>query len=589
MAPVFEGEVIDHDSERQPASRSELTNEFGSVWSKKSLRERDQVEARTLAANDANVLQKVAVGVSKVKNEAQENSDEKEANGVAKTQQEQLLPQFDQQTKIVSQIFPLSSLIPPSVANALAQEANAISTADDKARKDLIKRNRYPSFLAERLHYLPTDNLESVSMSQPAAKRRRKDASGELGERMTRIQMATILAYLGHMFSLFQLRMNELQQKMPLPNTPALVAKSLLTKFTTLTVQMGKVRSKTRLITPMLRDKLLYHILILILHCDNFSTVIDKLPVDFKMSSVALKKYFTFIGCTFSVQEVKRPEGEDQTTEKKTETIAHLRAPLVFKPARLSGQNVVCDVGSMKYLLPVIDKSKRYSFDEVAELSKIIHGQLLGAGAGPFFIHNKSCEMAANVEFSDSKIISNSTLHGVYNETTYEPEVIRATDNNFALLAHLLSTEGLPGSVIEVDVSGRLKEGSAYVFLREALTSAFGKLAKPVALGGVFALNDSKARFHVLCGLPDHPVDTPEKVAAFVKHFEMEPPVLGVGTLVSHDPYNVDLKLEHFHCYNEAQTLAGHFYWDTEPEKAHYRFYLAVAKNLLRIDPRINQ
>lgn len=264
-------------------------------------------------------------------------------------------------------------------------------------------------------------------------------------------------------------------------------------------------------------------------------------------------------------------------------------APFNLLLSGLSGQNVLCDVGSMKYLLPVIDKSKRYSFDKVAELSKVIQGQLLGAGAGPVFAYNKSCEMAANVKFSGSKIISNSTLHGVYNETTHKPEVIRATDNNFSLLAHLLSTEGLPGSVIEVDVSGRLKEGSACVFLREALTEAFSKLANPVALGGVFALINSKARFHVLCGLPDHPVDTPEKMAAFVKHFEMEPPVLGVGTLVSHDPYNVDLKLEHFHCYNEAQTLAGHFYWDTEPEKAHYRFYLVVAKNLIRIDPPINR
>lgn len=36
------------------------------------------------------------------------------------------------------------------------------------------------------------------------------------------------------------------------------------------------------------------------------------------------------------------------------------------------------------------------------------------------------------------------------------------------------------------------------MFLREALTASFGKLAKPVALGGVFALTNSKARFHVL-------------------------------------------------------------------------------------------
>ncbi|KAM3173662.1 hypothetical protein ACTXT7_012092 [Hymenolepis weldensis] len=392
-----------------------------------------------------------------------------------------------------------------------------------------------------------------------------------------------------------------------------------------------------------------------------------------KSELLILKKYFTFIGCTFAVHEIK-PAEEEQTTEKKTETIAHLRAPLVFKPARALINLRASALDAVRFNRFIVDAEEsciiRYNFDKVAELSKVIQGQLLGAGAGPFFTHSKNCEMVANVNFLDSKVISNSTLHGVYNETTNKPEVIRSTDNNFALLAHLLSTEGLLGSIIEVDVSGRLKEGAAYVFLREALTAAYGKLAKSVALGGVFVLTDSNARFHVLvsqqlfiialpivynltymtyklqcervirkCDLimstlfgpnrcevltkqlviikvhfcptdscvlpllsvwkigklglkisefPDHPVDTPERVAAFLKYFEMEPPVLGVGTLVSHDPYNADLKLEHFHCYNEAQTLAGHFYWDTEPEKAHYRFYLAVAKSLLRIDPKIN-
>ncbi len=47
-----------------------------------------------------------------------------------------------------------------------------------------------------------------------------------------------------------------------------------------------------------------------------------------------------------------------------------------------------------------------------------------------------------------------------------------------------------------------------------------------------------------------------------------------------------DVKLEHFHCYNEAKDQAGHFYWDTEPEKAHYRVYLTTAKTLVRIDPK---
>ncbi|VDK32691.1 unnamed protein product [Taenia asiatica] len=290
----------------------------------------------------------------------------------------------------------------------------------------------------------------------------------------------------------------------------------------------------------------------------------------------------------------------------------------------LAGQSVACDVGSMAYLLPVADTSKRYSFDQVVDLSKVSGGHLFGAGGGPFFTHGKSCEMAASLEFANGKICSNSTLHGVYDEQTGAPQVIKATDNNFGLVGQLLSTEGLPGSVIEVDVTGRLKEGSVYVFLREALTAAYGKLDKPVVLGGVFVLTDSKARFHVLVSVnwvphvtisssmisylelftvdenlkapsliinqqpnfPPYPVDTPARMAEFIKAFEMDPPVLGMGTLVSHDPYGIDLKLEHFHCYNEAKNLAGHFYWDTEPEKAHYRLYLTVAKSLLRIDPK---
>lgn len=48
----------------------------------------------------------------------------------------------------------------------------------------------------------------------------------------------------------------------------------------------------------------------------------------------------------------------------------------------------------------------------------------------------------------------------------------------------------------------------------------------------------------------------------------------------------IDLKLEHFHCYNQDKTLAGHFYWDTEPDNAHYKVFLTVAKKLLRIDPK---
>nr|VZI04180.1 unnamed protein product [Spirometra erinaceieuropaei] len=261
--------------------------------------------------------------------------------------------------------------------------------------------------------------------------------------------------------------------------------------------------------------------------------------------------------------------------------------PIKLPSPGLLGNNTVCDVGSFSYLIPVADTSRRYTFSEVINASKLQAGQLIGAGAGPFFTAGKNCEMAAIVQVAENNVCSNNTLHGVYNQSQNKPEVLKATDNNFALLGHFLATEGKPGKVIVVDASVRTKDGSIYTFLREALTAKFGSESAPVALGGVFVLENSRGRFHVMPDFPKEPVDSPAKISSWLKFYEMSPPVMGVGTIVSHDPDKMDLKLEHFHCYSENGEEAGHFYYDTEPANAHYRFYLAPAKSILRIDRAI--
>lgn len=47
--------------------------------------------------------------------------------------------------------------------------------------------------------------------------------------------------------------------------------------------------------SPMLRDKLITHMLVLILHCDNFKTMVDSLTVDFKIGRERLVLHFTTI------------------------------------------------------------------------------------------------------------------------------------------------------------------------------------------------------------------------------------------------------------------------------------------------------
>ncbi|CAH8546381.1 unnamed protein product [Heterobilharzia americana] len=100
-----------------------------------------------------------------------------------------------------------------------------------------------------------------------------------------------------------QIRSRDLMRKVPLPDTPSSVMKLLLSQFTALVNRQGMGRQKVRVISPMLRDKLITHMLILVLHCDSFKTVVDKLAVDFKIGRDRLAQYFQHLGCKCSKVE----------------------------------------------------------------------------------------------------------------------------------------------------------------------------------------------------------------------------------------------------------------------------------------------
>ena len=171
--------------------------------------------------------------------------DVKGINTQLKTQQEQLLPPFDLETRNVSQIFPLEKIVLPSLASSLAAEAKDISEADDKIRKQWNIENKYPRFIMDRLVYLPTDNLEAVGIATTSAKRRRRSVNSNVVP-LSRTRMATTLALIGHMFKLAKLKPRLLQQRVPLPNTPQPVAKHLLAHFTILMSKEAGERFKIR-------------------------------------------------------------------------------------------------------------------------------------------------------------------------------------------------------------------------------------------------------------------------------------------------------------------------------------------------------
>ncbi|VDP89658.1 unnamed protein product [Echinostoma caproni] len=74
----------------------------------------------------------------------------------------------------------------------------------------------------------------------------------------------------------------------------------------------------------MMRDRLVYHILALILHCDNFKTIVDDLAVDLKMNCERMRRYFLYMGCRVTKEEIK------VNGEQGVRMIATLTTPVRF-------------------------------------------------------------------------------------------------------------------------------------------------------------------------------------------------------------------------------------------------------------------
>nr|VZI48208.1 unnamed protein product [Spirometra erinaceieuropaei] len=162
--------------------------------------------------------------------------------------------------------------------------------------------------------------------------------------------------------------------------------------------------------------------------------------------------------------------------------------------------------------------------------------------------------------------------------------LIKATDTKFHSSAQLFVTEGNEGWVIEVIAKRRLCDGSIGKFLHEALQSRYGRGEEPMALGGVFLLENSGAKYHVFSELPHEPYHTFPELKSYLKYFEMKAPIIGMGTVLSHDPNDLGLHMHSFHIYNVERNVAGHLETDTDPEVASYRIFLHPVSHICRID-----
>lgn len=320
LAPCFNDTESNPTVDAKQVDRAALTQAFGSAKRQRLLKEVQRNADQRSAIADASVISRAMQGQNRLKQEATEANDSAAVSSKPVDERTRLLPPFNLNASCPRDVFPLDKLLPPRVLEALAPEIDALAAVSARSYQQLAKSGVYQPCVLSRLLALSTSVMDTKDTTTRA-------------KTPDRMRIAQCLALVSHMLALYKLHQNDIQRKQPLPDTPVVVAKYLLSQFTAMVSRGGSSFLKVRSLSPTLRDRLLYHILALILHCDNFKTVIDDLAVDLHMNTDRMKRYFHFMGCRVVKDEIKV---EDEQCIRLT---ASLVTPVQFpNPTRQRGR-----------------------------------------------------------------------------------------------------------------------------------------------------------------------------------------------------------------------------------------------------------
>ncbi|CAH8526044.1 unnamed protein product [Schistosoma intercalatum] len=289
LEPCFDDDVIEVPNSVK-ADRATLINAFGSVKKQRALREMERNQTQKNSVTNAQVIDRAMHGQTKLKYDNETNSNnpdnEMDCSNSQTDERLRLLPPIVLKASCPADVYPYEKLVPSRISEALNSEVQRIISADVNSIDTLINKSIYPQWIRNKLYNLCTTKSEGYT------------------------KLVTGLVFLSHMFALFHLPNRDLMRKVPLPDTPNTVNKYLLTQFTASVSRNGMGRLKVRAMSPMLRDKLITHMLVLILHCDNFKTMVDSLTVDFKIGRERLTQFFQYLGCKCSKVENTQNKSE---------------------------------------------------------------------------------------------------------------------------------------------------------------------------------------------------------------------------------------------------------------------------------------
>ncbi|XP_065224311.1 ester hydrolase C11orf54 homolog [Planococcus citri] len=262
------------------------------------------------------------------------------------------------------------------------------------------------------------------------------------------------------------------------------------------------------------------------------------------------------------------------------------KEPFNLAAKGINGNVSILDVGDITYIRPTIQRDRAYDLRGIPKMVGDKESFIIGAGAGLWWYYGTACELMINAVVTEDnvKVPLSRTARIVKGKEKPVIDTVPDTEPGFSFMAQIHSSRGESGKVIKIHCQKRTGEKNFPVAVQDALKRSFPNSA--LGLGGVMMILKGRIRQHVQPEFSRSPLNTDEDEKNWLKFFEMSSPLTAIGTILTKDP-GLDVRLLHFHSFSENE--GGHYHNDVTPEDVEYLAYFSLAKNLYRVDRKLDK
>ncbi|XP_022166596.1 ester hydrolase C11orf54 homolog isoform X2 [Myzus persicae] len=214
------------------------------------------------------------------------------------------------------------------------------------------------------------------------------------------------------------------------------------------------------------------------------------------------------------------------------------KSPFNLTSEGLCGDENVFDISDVTNLIPSIKREKLYNVKDLKQITGSDPLVIIGACAGPYPFFGADSECVENVKITGDHV-ENGTHAFMTKSVDDVAECFHKSlpDNEmrFSMMANFFTSNGIKGEVLKIVCEIRKGPLNFSTCIREALVKHFGD--EIIALGGVILIENGKVKVHVVKpSLLKIPIKSEKELSNWVHFFELSPPSVGVGCIVSHDP-----------------------------------------------------